>query len=163
MTRNAGINISTIVCGGSANVIKRIEELLISNPEIKGFIAHKGEPLGLHECSKCRELKGSEHFKYYQSRVDKNGYLMRSNALCNPCDKNMKQERDDTLKKAELNHEVGDKPKPGSICPNCSRAWGTAEQPRNWHRDHDAIHNVFRGWLCGDCNMAKHDHRHGTS
>lgn len=160
MTRNA---ISTAIIGGGANLLKRLEEVLASSPDIKGFILHKGEPPGLHECSKCRDLKGSEHFKYYQSRVDKNGYLMRSNALCNSCDKTMKQERESTLKKAELNNEIGDKPQPGSICPNCKRAWGAAEQPRNWHRDHDAILNVFRGWLCGDCNMAKHDHRHGTS
>ena len=157
---------NTVIAVGKTfgeNVIKRLEELLALNPDIKGFIAHKGEPPGLHECSKCRELKGSEHFKYYQNRVDKNGYLMRSNALCNTCDKNMRQERDSTLKKAELNNEIGEKPCPGSTCPNCSRAWGTVEQPRNWHRDHDAIQNIFRGWLCGDCNMAKHDHRHGTS
>lgn len=155
-------NMNIMIAAGS-NVIKQIEEMMASNPDIKGFIAHRGEPPGLHECSKCRELKGNEHFKYYQNRVDKNGYLMRSNALCNPCDKIMRQERDSTLKKAQINNEIGEKPSPGSTCPNCSRAWGTPEQPRNWHRDHDAIQNVFRGWLCGDCNMAKHDHRHGTS
>ena len=160
MARNTIIAVGTTV---GTNLIKRLEELLASNPDIKGVIAHKGEPPGLHECSKCRELKGSEHFKYYQNRVDKNGYLMRSNALCNICDKSMRQERESTLKKAELNNEIGEKPCPGSTCPNCSRAWGTAEKPRNWHRDHDAIQNIFRGWLCGDCNMAKHDHRHGTS
>lgn len=145
------------------NLVKRFEEVLALNPDIKGFIAHKGEPPGLHECSKCFDLKGSEHYKYYQNRVDKHGYLMRSNALCNACDKSMRQERDSTLHKAKLNNEIGEKPCPGSVCPNCRRAWGTPEQPRNWHRDHDAIQNIFRGWLCGDCNMAKHDHRHGTS
>ena len=107
------------ISGVGTHLLKQFEELLASKPDIKGFIVHKGEPPGLHECSKCRELKGSDHFKYYQTRVDRNGYLMRSNALCNACDKIMKQERDSTLKKAGLNNEIGDKPQPGSTCPNC--------------------------------------------
>ena len=65
-----------IITAVGSNLIKQLEEMMASNPDIKGFIAHRGEPPGLHECSKCRELKGSEHFKYYQNRVDKNGYLI---------------------------------------------------------------------------------------
>ena len=47
--------------------------------------------------------------------------------------------------------------------PIVKEKWGSEEDPRNWHRDHDAIKNTFRGWLCGDCNMAKHDHRFNIS
>ena len=69
MNRNRNVVMNII----GTNLVKRVEELLAQNPEIKGFIAHKGEPPGLHECSKCLDLKGSEHFKYYQNRVDKYG------------------------------------------------------------------------------------------
>ena len=131
--------------------------------EINGVIFHKGKPPGLHECSKCLVMKTNENFKYYNQRVDKSGYLMRSNALCLDCDKVMSVERKTTLDKATKNNEIKDKPLPGDICEKCNRKWGSKEQPRNWHRDHDAIQNKFRGWLCGDCNMAKHDHRHNIS
>jgi len=128
-----------------------------------GCILHKGKPPGLHECSRCRGNKDHTHFAYYAQRVDKNGYLMRSNALCNDCRTETDKERKDTLSKANKDGKIPPKPKPGDICPNCERPWGSVEEPRNWHRDHDAIKNEFRAWLCGDCNMAKHDHRHNIS
>jgi len=131
--------------------------------EIKGCIFHKGKPPGLHECSKCRVSKDSSHYGYYTNRVDKNHYLMRSNALCKDCRMETEKERKDTLKKATKEGKIPTQPKPGDICPKCQRKWGSEEKPRNWHRDHDAIKNEFRGWLCGDCNMAQHDHRHGIS
>ena len=129
----------------------------------RGIIFHNGKPGGLHECSNCLVHKDSSNFNYYNKRVDKNDYLMRSNALCSDCSDKTTKERKHTLTKAQNNNEIGAKPLPGDTCPNCNRKWGTVEQPRNWHRDHDAIEGVFRGWLCGDCNMAKHDHRHRIS
>ena len=128
-----------------------------------GCILHKGKPPGLHECSTCRERKESSQFNYYSQRVDQHGYLMRSNALCKNCAEISNKERKETLQKANKEGKIPPKPSPGDTCPNCHRTWGSAEAPRNWHRDHDAIKNEFRGWLCGDCNMAQHDHRHGMS
>lgn len=144
--------------------LKELETKTIDNlKHMKGIILHKGKPNGQHECSKCRSMKENVHFKYYNKRVDKKDCLMRVNALCIDCSELTNAERKSTLNKATLNGEIDDKPLAGDICPNCKRKWGTEENPRNWHRDHDAIKNVFRGWLCGDCNMAKHDHRHGIS
>jgi hypothetical protein len=131
--------------------------------EAKGCIFHRGLPPGTHECSKCRHQKPTSEYNYYQQRVDKNGYLMRSNALCHQCNLLMNNERKNTLKRAKIEGKIPPKPNPGDICTGCNRNWGTIEQPRNWHRDHDAIKNEFRGWLCADCNMAKHDHRFGIS
>ena len=147
-------------------LLKDLKDAVILNKEGKAFgggIYHYGKPPGLHECSKCRNNFDASHFTYYSKRVDKNNYLMRSNALCTVCSIEMNSERKSTLTKAKKNNEIGKKPEPGAKCPGCDRNWGTQEQPRNGHRDHDAIKNVFRGWLCGDCNMAKHDHRHNIS
>jgi hypothetical protein len=138
------------------NTCKKIEI-----DDIKGYLCHKGPPPGLHECSKCREHKDNTHFKYYQQRVDNKGYLMRTNALCNLCSIKNKKEKDETMKKDK--NKIPKKPEPGSMCPNCKRSWGTKENPRNWHKDHDAIKHEFRGWLCGHCNMSKSDHRNGIS
>ena len=129
--------------------------------KIDGFISHYGKPRGNHECSKCRKNKPESQFSYYSKRVDKNDYLMRSNALCSECTNQFNKERKETMKKDK--DKIPEKPEDGSICPNCNRAWGSKTQPRNWHRDHDAIKHEFRGWICGDCNMAKHDHRHNLS
>ena len=149
--------------------IAKIMELFQKNPtnvkllQAKGIILHNGKPPGLHKCSRCCGMKDSSHFGYYSCRVDKNGYLMRSNALCFDCRKETDKERKDTLDNAKKAGKIPPKPNPGDICSNCHRSWGTPENPRNWHRDHDAIKNEFRRWLCGDCNMALHDHRHGKS
>lgn len=131
--------------------------------EIEGIILHKGCPLGLHECSICREEKDNSAFKYYKTRVDRYGFRMRSNAHCNDCSKISTKERKDTLKKAEKEGKIPPPPAQGDICTNCNRKWGSSEKPRRWHRDHDAKKNEFRRWLCGDCNMALHDHRHNIS
>ena len=55
-----------------------------------------GKPPGIHECSRCRGNKDHAHFAYYAQRVNKNGYLMRSNALCNDCRTETDKERKDT-------------------------------------------------------------------
>jgi ribosomal protein L34E len=149
--------------------IKKYEDLLATNKskvslvDAKGICLHKGPPPGLHECRECRTKKDCQHFGYYQNRIDKNGYLSRTNAVCNDCGVKLDKERKETLDKANKEGKIPPKPKGGDVCPKCERSWGSEEAPRNWHRDHDAIKNEFRGWLCGDCNMANHDHRYGTS
>lgn len=143
------------------------EKVLASNGSVVrpqdavGCVLHKGKPPGEHECSRCRSRKDHSSFRYYKCRIDKKGYLMRVNALCDKCDRLTSQERKRTLQKEK--EKIPPRPSPGDTCPQCKRAWGTKETPRNWHRDHDAIHNKFRRWLCGDCNMANHDHRHNVS
>ena len=144
--------------------IKVYRKLFKTNPnkviikEIKGIICHKGEPQGTHECSKCREVKSNDNFTYYNQRVDKNGYLIRTNALCSDCKKEINKETKETLDKESKEGNIPSKPKAGDTCNNCNRQW-----TGNWHRDHDAKKHKFREWLCGDCNMAKHDHRHNKS
>lgn len=150
--------------------LDKYEQLLVTNPssvsfhEAEGLILHRGKPPGEeHECSRCRQKKSHDDYKYYKCRVDKYGYLMRSNALCNDCEYETRKERESTLKAAIFENKIPPRPEPGDECPKCKRQWGTVENPRNWHRDHDAIKKEFRSWLCGDCNMANHDHRHNIS
>ena len=140
----------------STNSCKKIEI-----DDIKGIIFHRGPPPGLHECSKCLEHKDNTHFTWYHQRVDKKGYRSRVNAHCSSCSEKVKKEKDETMKKDK--DKIPEKPEPGSICPNCNRSWGTKENPRNWHKDHDAIKHEFRRWLCGHCNMSQSDHRNGIS
>tara|TARA_Y100001972_G_scaffold81750_1_gene99418 strand:- start:3992 stop:4477 length:486 start_codon:yes stop_codon:yes gene_type:complete len=142
----------------NCDIVPKILKCMKNNVnDVKGIIFHKGKPPGEHECSKCLKLKDNNEFKYYKKRVDKNNYLMRSNAICHNCSKINNEERKKTLFKDK--NKIPPKPKAGSICESCNRKWGTKDKPRNWHRDHDAKLHKFRGWLCGDCNMAKHDHR----
>ena len=162
LTKNLNKMVKLIINGCEVTVDITNSTNIVLN-DIKGIIIHKGPPPGLHKCSRCREHKDNTHFTYYQQRVDKKGYLMRSNALCTICKYETNLKRNTTLKKAKAEGKIPPKPQGGDLCPNCNRHWGTKEEPRNWHRDHDAIRNVFRMWLCGDCNMAKHDHRHGIS
>jgi hypothetical protein len=150
--------------------LEKIQEFILQSSnknilleEAQGCILHKGLPPGTHECSKCRNQKENTEFTYYSQRVDRYGYLMRSNALCRDCNSIMNKERQNTLNRAKKEGKIPPKPNQGDICSHCNRSWGTKEQPKKWHRDHDAIQNEFRGWLCGDCNMAKHDHRMGIS
>jgi hypothetical protein len=135
----------------------------VSLENASGFILHCGEPPGLHECRQCRQNKDSSHFGWYKQRVDRRGHLMRVNAVCHECAVGLDQERANTLNAAAAAGQIPPQPAAGSICPGCTRAWGSRENPRNWHRDHDAINNEFRGWLCGQCNMSRQDHRLGTS
>ena len=121
-------------------------------------IYHKGPNPKDQECSICREMKPSSEFKFYQQRVDKDGYLSRSNAHCSICEKTSTKERMETLKKATKMGKIPPKPKAGDICPRCDRSW-----PNGWHRDHNEQTHEFISWLCGNCNMSKGDHRMGTS
>lgn len=107
-----------------------------------------GLPNDCMECRECGECLDPKNFSYYMSRVDQNGYLMRSNALCNNCGKHSNAQR----KKVFENSIIPKKPKKGSECPHCGRKWSG-----NWHRHHEG--DDFINWLCGHCNMSFSDQR----
>jgi len=112
-----------------------------------------GIPEGTSECSQCRQTYDTSEFGYYQTRVDKNGYRMRSNALCSSCRSDHGQE----LKKAIKLHKKSGKPMPvkpesGDVCNHCQRSWSG-----KWHLHHR--HDKLIGYLCGHCNMSFSDHR----
>jgi len=112
------------------------------------IILTKGIPKEKMECRECRNHLSPDFFNYYLSRVDQNGYLMRSNALCNNCAIKSNKQRKQVLSNAIIPL----KPKKGDECPNCNRPWGG-----NWHRHHED--NDFISWLCGHCNMSFSDQR----
>ena len=126
-------------------------ELILNNlnetQSIK-IILTKGYPVENMECRECRNSLNSELFSYYLSRVDQNGYLMRSNALCNDCSIKSNKERKKVLDRAK----IPSKPKKGEECSNCNRPWSG-----NWHRHHEG--DDFISWLCGHCNMSFSDQR----
>ena len=111
-----------------------------------------GKPTKTNKCRECLKVLPASEFKYYQARVKSCGHLQRSNALCHSCSKEANAERHETLTKDA--HKIPPKPKSGDICPMCERSW-----TGNWHRDHCAKEHKFLRWLCGDCNMARHDQR----
>lgn len=128
-----------------------------SNNEIINNLEHgvnpmviltKGIPVEEMECRECRRTLHPSHFSYYLSRVDQNGFLMRSNALCIECASVSNKER----KKVLDNSPITDKPKKGDKCPSCDRSWRG-----NWHRHH--VGDKFIEWLCGHCNMSLSDQR----
>ena len=107
-----------------------------------------GKPSGMMKCRECKEMKDTDCFSFYQSRVDSNGFLMRSNALCCDCsDVNNKQR-----KKVVDNAIIPSKPKIGDVCSNCEREW-----LGNWHRHH--VGDKFVAYICGHCNMSFSDQR----
>jgi hypothetical protein len=120
---------------------------LNSNQNLK-LILTKGLPVENMECRECRNSLNPTFFSYYLSRVDQNGYLMRSNALCNTCSVKSNKQRKKVLDSANIPF----KPKKGDECPNCNRLWSG-----NWHRHHEG--NNFISWLCGHCNMSFSDQR----
>jgi hypothetical protein len=116
--------------------------------ETLNIILTKGIPIGKMECRECRNSLSSDFFSYYLSRVDQNGYLMRSNALCNTCTVKSNKQRKTVLDNAKIPF----KPKKGDECSNCNRPWNG-----NWHRHHEG--DEFISWLCGHCNMSFSDQR----
>jgi hypothetical protein len=125
------------------NILKTLD----LNDNLK-IILTKGLPIKKLECRECRVSLDPEYFSYYLSRVDQNGYLMRSNALCNKCASISNSQRKKVLDIAEIPL----KPKKGEECPNCNRSWFG-----NWHRHHEG--DSFISWLCGHCNMSFSDQR----
>jgi len=107
-----------------------------------------------YKCSRCHLNKENKHFSFYLSRISADGYLMRSNALCDICSVESNKRRSKTLKEAHKNGEIPDMPNSGDICPNCNREWHG-----KWHRHHDDVNHKFIDWLCGNCNMSFHDQR----
>ena len=117
------------------------------------IILSNGIPPGIAQCSECKENLPTDQFSYYQGRVGQEGYLNRSNALCHACQKSTQANRKRAFQKAD----IPPKPRPGSICPECNRAWYGA-----WHRNHShekGDRGKFLGWVCNICNMRFHDRR----
>lgn len=123
-----------------------------------GLILTLGYPIEIqsktHKCSRCHKLKDHTQFRYYHSRVDSDGYLMRANALCVDCAKSSNAKRKQMLDEADKIGLIPEKPNKGDVCSRCKREWFG-----NWHRDHDDIDGTFRGWICGNCNMSLGDQR----
>jgi hypothetical protein len=118
--------------------------------EMIEFLLSSGKPKGEMECRSCKKYKSTNSFSFYLSRIDKEGYLMRSNALCNKC-----SNRNHKLRTEDLdNQNIPDRPPKGSLCPNCHRNWSG-----NWHRHHNKETGEFLDWICSNCNMALHDQR----
>jgi uncharacterized protein with PIN domain len=131
----------------SESTYKVLEEIKNNNTEFN-IILTFGYPEKKLECRECFKNMDSTNFSFYLSRVDKNGFLMRSNALCNECSTESNKKR----KKVFETSVIPPKPKNGSICPNCDRSWSG-----NWHRHHEG--DKFIEWLCGHCNMSFSDQR----
>lgn len=131
---------------------KVIENFKNSNPDVLKFILTNGIPDGINQCRECRENLSAEEFSYYQLRVDSKGFLMRSNALCDSCSKKTNKDRKKVLDKDK--DVIPPKPKRGTRCPKCKRAWHG-----NWHRHHNQDTQKFVQWLCGNCNMSFQDQR----
>jgi hypothetical protein len=125
------------------SILKNLENI----SDVK-FVLTYGLPKECMECRECRECLQPQNFSYYMSRVDQNGYLMRSNALCNECGKKSNKQRLKVFK----NSTIPKKPNKGSICLHCNRKWNG-----NWHRHHEG--DNFINWLCGHCNMSFSDQR----
>jgi hypothetical protein len=107
-----------------------------------------GKPEKEMVCRECRLSKPSDSFSFYQARVNSDGFLMRSNALCNECSTESNKQRKQVLDSAD----IPDKPKSGDICQNCERPW-----EGNWHRHH--VEDKFIAYICGHCNMSFSDQR----
>ena len=122
--------------------------------EIIKYILTSGEPPGEHQCRECGVMLDSEYFGYYQTRVDGNGHLMRSNALCKICSSDTGNVRHKVLKSEGA--KIPPKPKNGSVCPKCNRQWYGS-----WHRHH--VGDKFVNWWCSNCNMSHQDQRNPNS
>jgi hypothetical protein len=122
--------------------------IIKENLENVKLILTMGIPQNLLECRECLQFLPSTEFTFYQGRVDKNGYLMRSNALCISCSKKINNGRSEVFKKSKKIP----KPKKGDICPKCERSWNG-----NWHKHH--IDDTVLGYICGHCNMSLSDQR----
>ena len=135
----------------NTEVNKLVHQHLRAHPDgVDGahFVLTFGEPTHEQECSDCRQTRPASEFGYYQARIDKHGYLARSNAQCAKCRARNEKRRQKILAEDEAN--IPPKPGPDDLCPNCNRKppGGT------WHRDHDYNTHKFRRWVCNTCNMA---------
>jgi len=138
---------------------KKIMEYLEYNPDAQiGLALTFGKPTVMteknHKCSRCGKMKSSEHYQYYLSRIDSDGYLLRTNAICDECRNEMNKSRHRTMSQEIKAGKIGEKPKSGDVCPSCNREW-----TGKWHRHHDSKSSKFKGWICSQCNMSLHDQR----
>lgn len=111
-------------------------------------ILTKGLPQNEMMCRECRKMKDPSNYSFYKSRVNSEGYLMRSNALCSECSSKSNKQRKEVLDNAD----IPEKPSKGDICENCERSWDG-----NWHRHH--VGEKFVAYICGHCNMSFSDQR----
>ena len=116
------------------------------------LIMSNGLPSGIKKCSQCFEDKDKSEFAFYRGRIDKTGYLAPSNSVCKSCRDKHKTELDNVKKSTNM----PPKPKSGDVCEGCNREW-----EGNWHYHHQE--DVGHGYLCGQCNMSKQDHRLNAS
>jgi hypothetical protein len=155
-------NMSLCDCSNDDLLMEIISRGLISNDltmnrinqdNIKNFkfIYTHGIPDCDMICRECGELKHSSEFTFYNGRVDRHGYLMRSNAICDSCKTNLDSKRSFVLDAVKSIT----KPKKGDICDCCGREWHY-----NWHRHHEG--DTFIGYICGHCNMSLNDQRNKT-
>jgi hypothetical protein len=128
----------------------RGNNLIISGLSLSdvSVILTKGLPQKKMKCRECGEMKDPLKYAFYKSRVDADGYLMRSNALCDECAVKSNKQRKEVLDNAV----IPEKPNKGDICKNCERSWDG-----NWHRHH--IGEKFVSYICGHCNMSFSDQR----
>jgi len=122
--------------------------IIAENLENVKLILTMGIPQDSLECRECLKFLPSTQFSFYQGRVDKNGYLMRSNALCISCSKKINNGRNEVFK----NSKKIPKPKKGDVCPKCERSWSG-----NWHKHH--IDDTVLGYICGHYNMSLSEQR----
>jgi len=137
-----------IISRGLISNVQTINRIKQDNIENFKFIYTHGIPDCDMVCRECDEHKHSSEFTFYNGRVDKHGYLMRGNAVCDSCKINLDSERNfvlDAVKNIS-------KPKKGDICDCCGREWY-----HNWHRHHEG--DKFIGYICGHCNMSLSDQR----
>lgn len=151
----------TGILSSSANC-KVMEALRFNENMEVGLALTFGKPTNVtektHKCSRCGNVYPSDQFKYYLSRIDGDGFLMRTNAICSECSKLSDEKRRKSLFKEEYRGNVNAKPKEGDVCPVCDRKWYGV-----WHRHHNAVTDKFITWACGFCNMKFNDQRELTN
>mgnify|MGYP000480266985 CR=1 FL=1 len=75
--------------------------IIAENLENVKMILTMGIPEDHLECRECLEFLPATQFSFYQGRVDKNGYLMRSNAICITCTKKINNGRSEVFKNSK--------------------------------------------------------------
>lgn len=141
---------------------KKVLEHLNTHPnDSVGLSLTFGKPTILTEktnlCSRCGKIKDSSHFRYYQARVDADGFLLRINSICDECETSSNNQRKNILLTEFENGNIPQKPENGDVCPHCGKPWYG-----KWHRHHDITTGKFVKWICGHCNMAMNDQRNAT-
>jgi len=123
-------------------------DLINGNDVNLGIILSRGIKEENCKCTDCKRNLPNNHFRYYYSRINKHGYLHRTNRICDECTTKRKEEYNRAFKNCKK-----PRPKKGDICPNCKEQWFGS-----WHAHHQG--DFFIDWWCMLCNTSEHDHRH---